>query len=105
MSPGECEYFLLKFTHSIVCSISKNGPLAWCFVNVRLQFILTRCLLFVVKIRKLLLPSFAALPLLMAYAGHTTIIIPKPLIPYLGMDVLDLGKISNNIFMLEMECM
>ena len=50
-------------------------------------------LLFVVKSRKLLLPSFAALPLLMAYAGHTTIIIPKPLIPYLGMDVLDLGKI------------
>ncbi|XP_008449205.1 uncharacterized protein LOC103491155 isoform X2 [Cucumis melo] len=42
---------------------------------------------------KLLLPSFAALPLLMAYAGHTTIIIPKPLIPYLGMDVLDLGWI------------
>ncbi|XAR68464.1 UDP-N-acetylglucosamine--dolichyl-phosphate N-acetylglucosaminephosphotransferase [Bertholletia excelsa] len=42
---------------------------------------------------KLLLPSIAALPLLMAYAGHTTIIIPKPLIPYLGIDVLDLGWI------------
>ncbi|XAR48442.1 UDP-N-acetylglucosamine--dolichyl-phosphate N-acetylglucosaminephosphotransferase [Bertholletia excelsa] len=40
---------------------------------------------------KLLLPSIAALPLLMAYAGHTTIIIPKPLIPYLGIEVLDLG--------------
>ncbi|XP_016651814.1 PREDICTED: UDP-N-acetylglucosamine--dolichyl-phosphate N-acetylglucosaminephosphotransferase isoform X2 [Prunus mume] len=40
---------------------------------------------------KLLLPSFAALPLLMAYAGHTTIIIPKPLIPYVGLEVLDLG--------------
>ncbi|GAB2295542.1 hypothetical protein Dimus_029706 [Dionaea muscipula] len=40
---------------------------------------------------KLLLPSFAALPLLMAYAGHTTIIIPKPLIPYVGQEVLDLG--------------
>ncbi|KAF3452426.1 hypothetical protein FNV43_RR02859 [Rhamnella rubrinervis] len=42
---------------------------------------------------KLLLPSFAALPLLMAYAGHTTIIIPKPLIPYVGLEVLDLGRI------------
>ncbi|XP_031396775.1 UDP-N-acetylglucosamine--dolichyl-phosphate N-acetylglucosaminephosphotransferase [Punica granatum] len=42
---------------------------------------------------KLILPSFAALPLLMAYAGHTTIIIPKPLIPYVGLDVLDLGWI------------
>ncbi|KAL9272221.1 UDP-N-acetylglucosamine--dolichyl-phosphate N-acetylglucosaminephosphotransferase-like protein [Drosera capensis] len=40
---------------------------------------------------KLLLPSFAALPLLMAYAGHTTIIIPKPLIPYVGLEILDLG--------------
>ncbi|KAK9143697.1 hypothetical protein Syun_013097 [Stephania yunnanensis] len=40
---------------------------------------------------KLVLPSFAALPLLMAYAGHTTIIVPKPLIPYVGIDVLDLG--------------
>ncbi|GAB4843899.1 hypothetical protein Ancab_013863 [Ancistrocladus abbreviatus] len=42
---------------------------------------------------KLVLPSFAALPLLMAYAGHTTIIIPKPLIPYVGLKVLDLGWI------------
>ncbi|KAK4755392.1 hypothetical protein SAY87_009149 [Trapa incisa] len=42
---------------------------------------------------KLILPSFAALPLLMAYAGHTTIIIPKPLIPYVGLDILDLGWI------------
>ncbi|XP_015875608.1 uncharacterized protein LOC107412360 [Ziziphus jujuba] len=42
---------------------------------------------------KLLLPSFAALPLLMAYAGHTTIIIPKPLVPYVGLDILDLGWI------------
>eukprot|EP00257_Ricinus_communis_P021864 XP_015581436.1 UDP-N-acetylglucosamine--dolichyl-phosphate N-acetylglucosaminephosphotransferase [Ricinus communis] len=42
---------------------------------------------------KLLLPSIAALPLLMAYAGHTTIIIPKPLIPYVGLEVLDLGWI------------
>ncbi|PSS33540.1 UDP-N-acetylglucosamine--dolichyl-phosphate N-acetylglucosaminephosphotransferase [Actinidia chinensis var. chinensis] len=40
---------------------------------------------------KLVLPSIAALPLLMAYAGHTTIIIPKPLIHYLGFEVLDLG--------------
>ncbi|KAJ6912647.1 hypothetical protein NC651_015162 [Populus alba x Populus x berolinensis] len=42
---------------------------------------------------KLLLPSIAALPLLMAYAGHTTIIIPKPLVPYIGLKVLDLGLI------------
>ncbi|XP_078434748.1 uncharacterized protein LOC144705795 [Wolffia australiana] len=42
---------------------------------------------------KLLLPSFAALPLLMAYAGHTSIIIPKPLIPYIGVKILDLGVI------------
>ncbi|KAI5560349.1 hypothetical protein BDE02_16G041400 [Populus trichocarpa] len=42
---------------------------------------------------KLVLPSIAALPLLMAYAGHTTIIIPKPLIPYVGLKLLDLGFI------------
>ncbi|CAI9099777.1 OLC1v1036646C2 [Oldenlandia corymbosa var. corymbosa] len=41
---------------------------------------------------KLLLPSVAALPLLMAYAGHTTIIIPKPLIQYFG-ESIDLGWI------------
>ncbi|KAA8518088.1 hypothetical protein F0562_015562 [Nyssa sinensis] len=29
----------------------------------------------------------------MAYAGHTTIVIPKPLIPYVGLEVLDLGWI------------
>ncbi|URE03922.1 Glycosyl transferase family 4 [Musa troglodytarum] len=32
---------------------------------------------------KLVLPSFAALPLLMAYVGHATISIPKPLIDML----------------------
>ncbi|TXG54106.1 hypothetical protein EZV62_019362 [Acer yangbiense] len=42
---------------------------------------------------KLVLPSIAALPLLMAYAGHTTIIIPKPLVPNIGIEVLDLGWI------------
>ncbi|KAF6150108.1 hypothetical protein GIB67_035718 [Kingdonia uniflora] len=42
---------------------------------------------------KLLLPSFATLPLLMAYAGHTTIIVPKPLIPYVGLEILELGWI------------
>lgn len=42
---------------------------------------------------KLVLPSIAALPLLMAYAGHTSIIIPKPLVPYVGFDILDLGWI------------
>ncbi|KAG7566010.1 Glycosyl transferase family 4 [Arabidopsis suecica] len=42
---------------------------------------------------KLLLPSFATLPLLMAYAGHTTIVIPKPLVSYIGLEVFDLGRI------------
>ncbi|KAK9080848.1 hypothetical protein SSX86_000607 [Deinandra increscens subsp. villosa] len=42
---------------------------------------------------KLLLPSIAALPLLMAYAGHTTIMIPKPLVEYVGTEILDLGWI------------
>ncbi|KAL3534435.1 hypothetical protein ACH5RR_002896 [Cinchona calisaya] len=41
---------------------------------------------------KLVLPSVAALPLLMAYAGHTTIIIPKPLVQYFGENI-DLGWI------------
>ncbi|KAL3533690.1 hypothetical protein ACH5RR_007211 [Cinchona calisaya] len=39
---------------------------------------------------KLVLPSVAALPLLMAYAGHTTIVIPKPLVQYFGKSI-DLG--------------
>ncbi|KAJ8444543.1 hypothetical protein Cgig2_000822 [Carnegiea gigantea] len=39
---------------------------------------------------QLVLPSFATLPLLMAYASHTIIVIPKPLIPYVGLEVLDL---------------
>ncbi|GJZ79617.1 UDP-N-acetylglucosamine--dolichyl-phosphate N-acetylglucosaminephosphotransferase-like protein, partial [Tanacetum coccineum] len=42
---------------------------------------------------KLVLPSIAALPLLMAYAGHTTIMIPKPLVQYIGTEILDLGWI------------
>ncbi|KNA04442.1 hypothetical protein SOVF_199790 [Spinacia oleracea] len=42
---------------------------------------------------KLVLPFVASLPLLMAYAGHTTIVIPKPLIQYVGQEVLDLGWI------------
>lgn len=41
-----------------------------------------------------MLPSFATLPLLMAYAGHTTIVIPKPLVGYVGLEVLDLGTDS-----------
>lgn len=41
-----------------------------------------------------MLPSFATLPLLMAYAGHTTIVIPKPLVAYVGLEVLDLGTDS-----------
>lgn len=42
---------------------------------------------------KLLLPSFAALPLLMAYAGGTTIVVPKPLQGYIGLEVINLGWI------------
>lgn len=52
------------------------------------------CFVVLVMSRKLILPSFAALPLLMAYAGHTSIIIPKPLVPYVGLEILDLGMIS-----------
>ncbi|KAF8679022.1 hypothetical protein HU200_045774 [Digitaria exilis] len=40
---------------------------------------------------KLALPTIASLPLLMAYAGGTSIIIPKPLSPYVGLTVLELG--------------
>lgn len=48
------------------------------------------------------MPSIAALPLLMAYAGHTTIVIPKPLVPYVGLEILDLGKffLVQNFFKL-----
>ncbi|GLJ49675.1 hypothetical protein SUGI_1054170, partial [Cryptomeria japonica] len=54
---------------------------------------------------KLFLPSIAALPLLMAYAGHTTIVIPKPLHPYLGIQVLDLGWIYKlYMFLLAVFC-
>ncbi|KAJ4811091.1 UDP-N-acetylglucosamine--dolichyl-phosphate N-acetylglucosaminephosphotransferase [Rhynchospora pubera] len=42
---------------------------------------------------KLVLPLFAALPLVMAYAGHTSIVIPKHLVPFVGQSVLDLGWI------------
>lgn len=41
-----------------------------------------------------MLPSVAALPLLMAYAGHTTIIIPKPIVSYVGFEILDLGELQ-----------
>ncbi|KAK2384741.1 UDP-N-acetylglucosamine--dolichyl-phosphateUDP-N-acetylglucosamine--dolichyl-phosphateN-acetylglucosaminephosphotransferase [Trifolium repens] len=29
----------------------------------------------------------------MAYTGHTTIVIPKPLVPHIGIEILDLGWI------------
>ncbi|KAL6657426.1 hypothetical protein ACP70R_005206 [Stipagrostis hirtigluma subsp. patula] len=48
---------------------------------------------------KLLLPTIAALPLLMAYAGGTSIIIPKPIAPYVGVAVLELGSLYK-LFML-----
>eukprot|EP00899_Mesostigma_viride_P006882 jgi/Mesvir1/16195/Mv08457-RA.1 len=40
---------------------------------------------------KLLLPSVAALPLLMAYSGGTSVLLPKPLRGLLGVEVLALG--------------
>jgi UDP-N-acetylglucosamine--dolichyl-phosphate N-acetylglucosaminephosphotransferase len=30
----------------------------------------------------------------MAYTGHTTIVIPKPLVPHIGIEILDLGELS-----------
>ncbi|WVZ66955.1 hypothetical protein U9M48_016106 [Paspalum notatum var. saurae] len=48
---------------------------------------------------KLVLPTIASLPLLMAYAGGTSIIIPKPLTPYVGLTVLELGSFYK-LFML-----
>ncbi|XP_062187079.1 uncharacterized protein LOC133890629 [Phragmites australis] len=48
---------------------------------------------------KLLLPTIAALPLLMAYAGGTSIIIPKPITHYVGVAVLELGSLYK-LFML-----
>jgi UDP-N-acetylglucosamine--dolichyl-phosphate N-acetylglucosaminephosphotransferase len=48
---------------------------------------------------KLLLPTIAALPLLMAYAGGTSISIPKPLTSYVGVAVLELGSLYK-LFML-----
>eukprot|EP00850_Spirogloea_muscicola_P022795 SM000312S11988 [mRNA] locus=s312:5753:8800:+ [translate_table: standard] len=47
---------------------------------------------------KLVLPSFAALPLVMAYAGHTTIVVPKPLRAWLAVEVVDLG-IAYKVYM------
>uniref|UniRef100_A0ACD5YCK0 Uncharacterized protein n=2 Tax=Avena sativa TaxID=4498 RepID=A0ACD5YCK0_AVESA len=47
---------------------------------------------------KLVLPGIAALPLLMAYAGGTSIIIPKPLASYVGVEVLELGGLYK-VFM------
>ncbi|KAK1372691.1 UDP-N-acetylglucosamine--dolichyl-phosphate N-acetylglucosaminephosphotransferase [Heracleum sosnowskyi] len=41
---------------------------------------------------KLVLPSMAALLLLMVYVGHRTIIIPKPIVSYVGFEILDLGR-------------
>ncbi|RLN36197.1 UDP-N-acetylglucosamine--dolichyl-phosphate N-acetylglucosaminephosphotransferase [Panicum miliaceum] len=44
---------------------------------------------------KLALPTIAALPLLMAYAGGTSIIIPKPLTSYVGLTLLELGSSTD----------
>lgn len=83
MSPGECEYAVMLIQFALQAFVST--AILWC------QIVFLMCFLAIVKSRKLLLPSFAALPLLMAYAGHTTILIPKPLIPYVGLEILDLG--------------
>ncbi len=40
---------------------------------------------------KLILPTIATLPLLMAYSGATYIVLPKPLVWFLGLSGLELG--------------
>lgn len=37
----------------------------------------------------------------MAYAGRTAIVVPKPLVPYVGLDVLELGIIFACGFQLD----
>lgn len=87
MSRGECEY------NSYVSFVCLYFLVKLVFLGIDFFFEYMR-FLEIVKSRKLLLPSFAALPLLMAYAGHTTIVIPKPLVSYVGLEVLDLGLLS-----------
>lgn len=87
MSRGECEY------NSYVSFDCLYFLVKLVFLGIDFFFEYMR-FLEIVKSRKLLLPSFAALPLLMAYAGHTTIVIPKPLVSYVGLEVLDLGMLS-----------
>lgn len=48
---------------------------------------------------KLLLPSFATLPIIAAYTGSTSILVPIPLRPIMGCDLLDLGLLYQ-VFML-----
>ncbi|MBA0767678.1 hypothetical protein Gotri_016539, partial [Gossypium trilobum] len=80
-----CFMILLGFVDDVL-------DVPWRVTSMASELMLNKILtFFFVKSRKLLLPSIAALPLLMAYAGHTTIIIPKPLISYVGQEVLDLG--------------
>lgn len=42
---------------------------------------------------KLVLPTVAAIPLILAYQGLTEIVVPKPLRPILGMKFIELGVI------------
>jgi len=50
---------------------------------------------------KLVFPLFAALPLLVAYAGSTTVVIPEWLRPHVGMELLTLGVLYR-VYMLLM---
>ena len=88
---GGCEYSLLRFLCTF-CMLIFFARVVFCGMEFCINF---KILLEIVKSRKLILPSFAALALLMAYAGHTTIIIPKPLVPYVGLKILDLGMFLN----------
>lgn len=83
------QYF--NFTADSIWLVEYNAALASICLMILLGFV--DDVLDVPWRVKLVLPTIAALPLLMAYAGHTTIVIPKPLSPYVGFEVLDLGWI------------
>ncbi|RYR69004.1 hypothetical protein Ahy_A03g015517 [Arachis hypogaea] len=84
------QYF--NFTADSIWLVEYNAALA-CICFMTLLGFVDDVLDVPWRSRKLVLPSIAALPLLMAYAGHTTIVIPKPLVPHVEMEVLDLGWI------------
>ena len=46
---------------------------------------------------KIALPAVAALPLLLAYAGGSDVLLPKPLRPLLGIEVREGGRIDRGV--------